>query len=113
MINNGVNHFIEIGPGKVLTGLIKRIDKKVKTNTINTESDIRGRIMINLRNKNIIITGASGGIGSSIVEKLSEFEANILATGTKTEKLEKLKSNIKNVKILSFDISKSEKLRNL
>ncbi|MDC2985624.1 ACP S-malonyltransferase [Candidatus Pelagibacter sp.] len=41
MINNGVNHFIEIGPGKVLTGLIKRIDKSVKTNTINNESDIK------------------------------------------------------------------------
>ena len=41
MINNGVNHFIEIGPGKVLTGLIKRIDKNVKTNTINSESDIK------------------------------------------------------------------------
>ncbi len=41
MINNGVNHFIEIGPGKVLTGLIKRIDKKVKTNTINSEGDIK------------------------------------------------------------------------
>ena len=66
--------------------------------------------MINLRNKNIIVTGASGGIGNSIVKKLSEFEANILATGTKTEKLEELKSNIKNVKILTFDISKSEKI---
>ena len=41
MINNGVNHFIEIGPGKVLTVLIKRIDKNVKTNTINNESDIK------------------------------------------------------------------------
>ena len=41
MIDNEVNHFIEIGPGKVLTGLIKRIDKNVKTNTINTESDIK------------------------------------------------------------------------
>ena len=41
MVNNGVNHFIEIGPGKVLSGLIKRIDKKVKINTINYESDIR------------------------------------------------------------------------
>ena len=40
MINNGVNHFIEIGPGKVLSGLIKRIDKNVKINTINSESDI-------------------------------------------------------------------------
>ena len=40
MINNGVNHFIEIGPGKVLSGLIKRIDKNVKINTINNENDI-------------------------------------------------------------------------
>ena len=41
MINNGVNHFIEIGPGKVLSGLIKRIDKNIKTNTINNDSDIK------------------------------------------------------------------------
>jgi len=41
MINNGVNHFIEIGPGKVLSGLIKRIDRSIKTNTINNESDIK------------------------------------------------------------------------
>ena len=41
MINNGVKHFIEIGPGKVLTGLIKRIDRNVKINTINSESDIK------------------------------------------------------------------------
>tara|TARA_B100000035_G_C20987190_1_gene548387 strand:- start:537 stop:1463 length:927 start_codon:yes stop_codon:yes gene_type:complete len=41
MIQKGVNHFIEIGPGKVLSGLIKRIDKSVKINTINNESDIK------------------------------------------------------------------------
>ena len=41
MIKGGVNHFIEIGPGKVLTGLIKRIDRKIKINTINNESDIK------------------------------------------------------------------------
>ena len=41
MINNGVNHFIEIGPGKVLSGLIKRIDKNIKINTINNENDIK------------------------------------------------------------------------
>ena len=41
MIDNGVNHFIEIGPGKVLSGLVKRIDKSVKINTINSVSDIQ------------------------------------------------------------------------
>ena len=41
MINNGVNHFVEIGPGKVLSGLVKRINKDVNIDTINTESDIR------------------------------------------------------------------------
>jgi len=41
MINKGVNQFIEIGPGKVLSGLIKRIDKDVKVSAINTEEDIK------------------------------------------------------------------------
>ena len=41
MINKGINQFIEIGPGKVLSGLIKRIDKKVKVSAINTEEDIK------------------------------------------------------------------------
>jgi|TARA_E500000178_G_scaffold347607_1_gene401195 [acyl-carrier-protein] S-malonyltransferase len=40
MINHGVSQFIEIGPGKVLSGLIKRINKNVKTTTINNQSDI-------------------------------------------------------------------------
>ncbi len=41
MINKGVDQFIEIGPGKVLTGLVKRIDKSIKINTINSVSDIQ------------------------------------------------------------------------
>ena len=40
MIKYGVDHFIEIGPGKVLSGLVKRIDKNVKITSINSESDI-------------------------------------------------------------------------
>ena len=40
MIENNVNHFIEIGPGKVLSGLVKRINRDVKTETINSISDI-------------------------------------------------------------------------
>ena len=40
MIRNGTDQFIEIGPGKVLSGLIKRIDRKIQINNINTEEDI-------------------------------------------------------------------------
>ncbi len=66
--------------------------------------------MKDLKNKNIIVTGASGGIGNSIVEKLSEAGANILASGTRLEKLEELKKKSNNVKILKFDISQSDKI---
>ena len=48
--------------------------------------------MSDLKDKKIIVTGATGGIGNSIVEKLSNNGANIIATGTKIEKLEYLKS---------------------
>ncbi len=41
MINSGVNNFVEIGPGKVLSGLIKRINKEVKVQSINSEEDIK------------------------------------------------------------------------
>ena len=66
--------------------------------------------MNDLNNKNVIITGASGGIGNSIVKKFNECGANILATGTRIEKLEELKSKFKNVKILKFDISEDQKI---
>jgi len=42
MIGSGINHFIEIGPGKVLSGLVKRINKEVKIDTINNQEDIEG-----------------------------------------------------------------------
>ena len=66
--------------------------------------------MSNLKDKNIIVTGASGGIGNSIVKKLNESGANILASGTRVEKLEELKKNFENIKILKFDISQSRKI---
>ena len=66
--------------------------------------------MNNLEKKNIIVTGASGGIGNAIIKKLNEAGANILASGTRIEKLEELKKNFENIKILKFDISQSEKI---
>ena len=66
--------------------------------------------MSNLAKKNIIVTGASGGIGNAIIKKLSEAGANILASGTRIEKLEELKKNFEGIKILKFDISESNKI---
>ncbi len=66
--------------------------------------------MSNLNKKNIIVTGATGGIGSSIVKKLSETGANIIASGTKVQKLEELKKKFNNLKILPFDISQNDKV---
>ena len=66
--------------------------------------------MNDLKGKNVIVTGASGGIGNSIVEKLNQSGANILASGTRKEKLEELKSKYGNIKTLKFDISQSDKI---
>merc|ERR1712070_587802 len=66
--------------------------------------------MNDLKNKNIIVTGATGGIGNSILKKLHEMGANVLASGTKVEKLEELKKNFNNIKTLKFDISQSDNI---
>ena len=66
--------------------------------------------MSNLKKKNIIVTGASGGIGNAIIKKLHEAGAYILASGTRIEKLEELKKNFEGIKILKFDISQSDKI---
>jgi 3-oxoacyl-[acyl-carrier protein] reductase len=66
--------------------------------------------MSTLEKKNFIVTGASGGIGNAIIKKLSEAGANILASGTRIEKLVELKKNFENIKILKFYISESNKI---
>ena len=66
--------------------------------------------MNDLKGKNIIVTGASGGIGNSIVDKLNQAGANILASGTRIEKLEELKLKFGNIKTLKFDISLTDKI---
>ena len=66
--------------------------------------------MSSLKDKNFIVTGASGGIGNSIAEKLNEQGANVLATGTRIEKLEELAKKFNGIKTLKFDISQHEKI---
>ena len=68
--------------------------------------------MNDLKENNIIVTGATGGIGNSIIKKLYDVGANILATGTKDEKLQELKKKFQNIQTLKFDISQTENLEN-
>ena len=60
--------------------------------------------MISFKNKNILITGASGGIGNELVKKYLSLGGNVLGSGTKTEKLDELKKKFPNVKVKRFDI---------
>tara|TARA_Y100000591_G_C21603518_1_gene579207 strand:- start:33 stop:770 length:738 start_codon:yes stop_codon:yes gene_type:complete len=66
--------------------------------------------MINLENKNIILTGATGGIGNSIVDTLLSLKANLLITGTNIKKLDEIKSKYKNVISIPQDISAHSEL---
>ena len=61
--------------------------------------------MISFKNKKILITGATGGIGGELVKKFVLLEGNVLATGTKTEKLDSLKKQYLNIKVKKFDLS--------
>ena len=66
--------------------------------------------MINLENKNIILTGATGGIGNSIVDTLTGLNANLLVTGTNEEKLKNLKNKHKNIIVIKQDISAHDEI---
>ena len=66
--------------------------------------------MINFKNKKILITGATGGIGKALVKKFISLEGNVLATGTKIEKLDILKKEFPNINILKFDMSDHSKI---
>jgi len=66
--------------------------------------------MINFKNKNVLITGASGGIGSELVKKFVSLGANVLGSGTKAEKLDQIKKKNPNIKVKRFDISEHSRI---
>ena len=65
---------------------------------------------MNLKDKKILITGATGGIGYSLVKKFSDLGSVILATGTNQDKLDKLKNEFSNVKIKKFKLGEHLKI---
>ena len=66
--------------------------------------------MINFKNKKILVTGASGGIGSEIVKKFVSLGGDVLGTGTKAEKLDLMKKQYQSIKVKKFDISEHSRI---
>ena len=66
--------------------------------------------MINFKNKNILITGGSGGIGKELVKKFVSLGGNVLGTGTNTEKLDLLKKEYPNILVKRFDMSEHSRI---
>ena len=60
---------------------------------------------MNLKDKKVLITGATGGIGNHLVKKFHEFGSKIVATGTNEEKLNTLKKNFSNIQIEKFKLN--------
>ncbi len=65
---------------------------------------------MNLKNKNILITGATGGIGNSLVEKFNNLGSNIVATGTNEEKLNSLKKKFPKIHVEKFKLDEHDKI---
>ena len=68
--------------------------------------------MINFKNKKILITGATGGIGRSLVKKFSSLGGLVLGTGTKPEKLDIIKKENPDVKTKKFNLSDHNEIEN-
>ena len=66
--------------------------------------------MISLKNKKILITGASGGIGNALVKKFVSLGGNVIGSGTKTEKLDSIKKQYPSIKVKKFDISEHSRI---
>ena len=66
--------------------------------------------MINFKNKNVLITGTTGGIGGELIKKFVSLEANVLGSGRKAEKLDQIKKKYPNIKIKKFNISEHSRI---
>ena len=63
-----------------------------------------------LKNKKILITGATGGIGNSLLDKFNSLGAKIVATGTNEEKLDRITKSFSNIIVKKFDLSEHSKI---
>jgi 3-oxoacyl-[acyl-carrier protein] reductase len=61
--------------------------------------------MISFKNKKVLITGSTGGIGNDLIKKFVSLEANVFGSGTKTEKLDEIKKKYPSIKVKKFDMA--------
>ncbi len=67
-------------------------------------------LKMRLKDKIVLITGATGGIGNSLVKKFAEHESKIIATGTNEEKLQDLKKNFPKIEVEKFNLDNHSKI---
>ena len=65
---------------------------------------------MNLKNKKILITGATGGIGNSLIKKFYNLGSTVVATGTNEEKLKKIKKDFSNIHVERFKLDEHDKI---
>ena len=94
----------------VSTYMVKRTLKDVNSFSINSITDIKNLFNEFKKNKKILITGATGGIGKCLIEKFYNLESNIVATGTNEEKLNKLKNKYPKINTKKFKLDEHEKI---
>ena len=110
IVNNGVKEFIEMRPGKVLSGLVKRIDRNMKLYQINSLSDLEKNFNDRSKEFKYYFNRCYRRYRWLILEKLSNFQANIIATGTNEKKLGAIKEKFPNVIVEKFDLSNHEQI---
>ena len=112
MHENSVNNFIEIGPGKVLTGMVKRTIKGANCFSINSIADIKN-LNDKFKDKKVFITGATGGIGKNLTKKFYDLGAKIVGSGTNEEKLNNLKNEFSGIDVEKFKLEEHDKIEEL
>ena len=109
MAAQGVDEFVEVGAGKALSGMVRRIAKDAVTKTVGTPAEVRGAggggVMFELSGKAALVTGASGGIGGAIARALHGAGATVALSGTRLAPLEALAAELgERARVLPCDL---------
>ena len=109
MAGMGIKNFIEIGPGKALTGMVKRTLKDVNCFSLNSLTDIQN-LKMNLKNKKDFDNWRYWWYWELSGKKFYDLGSNIIATGTNEQKLEKIKKDFSGVHTEKFKLDQHNKI---